>query len=362
MKLPSGVPPEVPVPGSIKRSVRLFLDRFVDKRLCVPGAGRGQCLEQSEKFSKLVPGSKVASFVWRRLDEGTEALRHSVVLIAGVAVDWTANQFAAQGEEFPVPYIIDAKDVEAWAHWIDKEVHRGKYQEPETVESAKVLSADKVGKAVKKWCDSNESYKVLDTYVNADTWSAGGCVALAYALNSLLQGSKIVGIIRTFASDSQAIDHVAVEYQGRVIDADGAHKDRRHWLYNWMASEEMEGSELGPVIDVEDSASEEWPLPNDQNGAQEVAEALKPILGISSAQRKALLLEVAASRIERNRMGTFTKLLASVDRRQQSKPVELDLRQGGEIWHMTDEWEFITESKMTAQGVNDAQHSEADES
>lgn len=80
------------------------------------------------------------------------------------------------------------------------------------------------------------------------------------------------------------------------------------------------------------------------------------------------LLAAAAARvnerlhIQEPSMGTFSKLLASVDRRKESKPVEHDLRQGGELWHMTDEFEFVSQHKMQALGMNDEQLREENKS
>lgn len=230
------------------------------------------------------------------------------------------------------------------------------------------MNADKIGKAVAKWCKSKAAYKVLDANpsTSGTTWQAGGCVLLAQGLHNILPGSKMLGLVVKLDKEwvplqgdtDELIDHVGVLYQGRVIDADGPHESQRSWAKRWLQVERSHDKHVLGIrtVDIDKIDEEVLPLPNDREGAEMVSEALKPVLGISSAQRKALLLEVAANRIEKT-MGTFTKLLSSVDRRQQAKSVELDLRQGkGELWKMSDEWEFITEpKKMTALGMNSAQ-------
>ena len=59
-------------------------------------------------------------------------------------------------------------------------------------------------------------------------------------------------------------------------------------------------------------------------------------------------------------MSTFKKLLESVDRRQAKMPVEIDLRQGGEIWHMSNDFVFEPMTHMTALGSSEALLSDAE--
>lgn len=171
------------------------------------------------------------------------------------------------------------------------------------------MNADQIGKAVKRWCKSAAAYKLLDANPSTKgaTWQAGGCVLLAYGLHNLLPGSVVVGLIQIRSDGVEQIGHVGVLYQGKIIDADGAYASAAYWSKFWNDHEASPGVRFGSVVNVDDVDPEELPLPNDQQGAEEVSEALKPIIGISSAQRKATLLEAAALRIGRIQMGTFTK-------------------------------------------------------
>jgi hypothetical protein len=45
-------------------------------------------------------------------------------------------------------------------------------------------------------------------------------------------------------------------------------------------------------------------------------------------------------------VSTFKKLLESVDRRRENRPVEVDMRHGvGEVWRMTNDYEFESDGK-----------------
>ena len=141
------------------------------------------------------------------------------------------------------------------------------------------MNAGKLGKIVKDWCASSASQEILNQ-IDADTWTTGGCVALAYGLMELLPGSEVIGLIQIFPDGSEEIGHVGVLYNGRIIDADGLHASEIRWLTHWNSVDENEEYDRAVLVDSVDP--EKLPLPNDQNWSAEVAEALRPMLSTAT--------------------------------------------------------------------------------
>jgi hypothetical protein len=136
LPLPRGVPEMTTSPPDIQEQIASFRATFPPE-LCRTGSGRGRCEDESKRFAYSIPGAQIVRITWRYLNGRRKggkrhvAVGHDLVLIDGVGIDWTANQFANPEETFPVPYVILESDIEAWAEWIDAEVHRKKYEEPE---------------------------------------------------------------------------------------------------------------------------------------------------------------------------------------------------------------------------------------
>ena len=90
---------------------------------------KGKCLDHSRQFARFVEEAglkpSLIEIAWPYLGEDVVALRHYVVEVDGVFVDWTAGQF---DEELPVPYVCD--DLDEWVSWIDREHFGSKYDEP----------------------------------------------------------------------------------------------------------------------------------------------------------------------------------------------------------------------------------------
>lgn len=139
-------------------------------------------------------------------------------------------------------------------------------------------AAERVGAVVARWCRSAASYKLLDKYITADTWMAGGCVALAFGLASLLPGAQVVGLARRWREEL-ILDHVGVLWGGGVIDAGGAHADMDQWAA-WFERKEgaallVDSGVVGSVIPCSRWKVAQMELPNDMSGADEVADALR---------------------------------------------------------------------------------------
>ena len=78
-----------------------------------------------------------------------------------------------------------------------------------------------LSKKLKKAMASAEAYSILDSdpATAGSTWQAGGCGVLAYALHQYLPESTLVDIVNT---KTNLTEHVAVEYQNRIYDANGS--------------------------------------------------------------------------------------------------------------------------------------------
>jgi hypothetical protein len=75
------------------------------------------------------------------------------------------------------------------------------------------------GKAVKQWVQTPESYQILDAHPETygSTWSAGGCLVLAVALQGLIPSIQLVGV-----AGHRGIEHVCLQVgRDHYIDADG---------------------------------------------------------------------------------------------------------------------------------------------
>ena len=99
------------------------------------------------------------------------------------------------------------------------------------------------GEAIAAWCDSNESYAVLDRTASAgSSWIAGACVLLAKALRKRYPEAKLVGI----ETDGR-IQHVGTRIGETVYDALGEH-DPHTWVRDWLTYEQLPARTLARVV------------------------------------------------------------------------------------------------------------------
>jgi ribosomal protein S18 acetylase RimI-like enzyme len=90
------------------------------------------------------------------------------------------------------------------------------------------------GEALAAWCDSNESYAVLDETASAgSSWMAGACVLLAKALVARHPEAQLVGL-----EVDGDVQHVGALVGDVVYDALGAHRERA-WARDWLAYEQL---------------------------------------------------------------------------------------------------------------------------
>jgi hypothetical protein len=102
------------------------------------------------------------------------------------------------------------------------------------------------GDALAAWCDSNESYAVLDATASAgSSWMAGACVLLAKALVSQHPGARLVGI-----EVDGVVQHVGALVGDVVYDALGAH-DERAWAADWLDYEQLDPRTPAHVVSLE---------------------------------------------------------------------------------------------------------------
>ena len=91
---------------------------------------------------------------------------------------------------------------------------------------AEVLLARKVGKIVRKWTQSRESYAILDAHVDGATdWGAGGCALLATALTHMLSDGNLMVILGSGTMHQhleEVPQHFVVDWLGVVLDYKGA--------------------------------------------------------------------------------------------------------------------------------------------
>jgi len=129
----------------------------------------------------------------------------------------------------------------------------GKIPYPSLQKEAPPLHAEKVagvrlnprpdGEAIAAWCDSNESYAVLDRTASAgSSWMAGACVLLAKALRKRYPEAKLVGI----ETDGR-IQHVGARIGETVYDALGEH-DPHTWVRDWLTYEQLPARTLARVV------------------------------------------------------------------------------------------------------------------
>lgn len=161
------------------------------------------------------------------------------------------------------------------------------------VSLARRVRADVVGAAVKRWCRSPAAYKVLDrTAGSGGTWKAGGCVVLAYALESLLPGARVVGLLHPTVFPNLfnfVLAHVGVLWCGVVIDADGAHPSMETWAERFSETEGVEvfanDANAIAALPPQPTPKDGWELAA-KDGWELVAKALQPVV-LNAVRRRA---------------------------------------------------------------------------
>jgi hypothetical protein len=103
--------------------------------------------------------------------------------------------------------------------------------------------------AITAWCDSNESYAVLDRTASAgSSWMAGACVLLAKAICKRHPEAKLVGIRVGIETDG-GIQHVGARIGDTVYDALGEH-DPHTWVRDWLTYEQLPARTLARVVNL----------------------------------------------------------------------------------------------------------------
>jgi hypothetical protein len=118
---------------------------------------------------------------------------------------------------------------------------------------------------IKKILQSKEAYEILDNSNCAgSTWTSGGCAILAKALNKISNYPIFIIFNRNYKSP----EHFGIKLpNGNILDADGKHKDEKHWIKFFVENElprkgelivlpYIEGMNLGDILFDEEASDE----------------------------------------------------------------------------------------------------------
>lgn len=145
------------------------------------------------------------------------------------------------------------------------------------------VSVSALGRAVKRFCLSDESYALLDSITtDADTWTAGGCWILADAVRKGF-GGELYSVWGTPLSDRNPASeprpqHVLVKIDGLFIDADGA-SNEASLLRRWTELEGIRDAAVRPIT-TERLEQTDFPRPKE---AEPVIEGIQAKLGTKRA-------------------------------------------------------------------------------
>jgi RNA:NAD 2'-phosphotransferase (TPT1/KptA family)/8-oxo-dGTP pyrophosphatase MutT (NUDIX family) len=203
---------------------------YVKELLPTPDQAEADFRKSSEQVTRTLkllarPGKESQMFTHARVTEpiGYSGSNH----ILAVIEMRDGDQFRGKDRKEPAQLVVHYGQIPEDFFTQYKERMGGAYEvvKPETkAAGAKTaqyaLTPIELGRAVQKFCASNESYAILDSSrASGGTWSAGGCYILAEAVQKEF-GGELYAVVA-----DEAVQHIVVKYGGLFIDADGASRE-----------------------------------------------------------------------------------------------------------------------------------------
>lgn len=131
--------------------------------------------------------------------------------------------------------------------------------------------AKELGKELRSWCSSDESYAILDRHGLGSTWFTGGCPSLAAALGRWYGARAAYAAV---VGNGGVRQHYMADVAGWLLDGDGA-SSRDAALRRWSARERIESPRIEPLgHELSDAHFE-----GDDSGMSCPAEAVAEIAG-----------------------------------------------------------------------------------